>query len=392
MNTAVMPTYARADVAFERGEGPYLYATDGRRFLDFGGGIAVVSLGHCHPHLTGAIAEQAGKLMHTSNLYEIPGQARLAQRIADNSFADLVFFTNSGAEANEGVIKLARRYHYANGNPERWRIITFEGAFHGRTLATIAAGGGAKLLEGFGPKVEGFDHVPFADLDAVEKAITAETAAVHVEPIQGEGGIVPLPEGFLNGLRALCDKHGILLTLDEVQTGIARTGRLLAHEWDADSRPDAAALGKGIGGGFPMGAFIATAEAAKGMVAGTHGSTYGGNPLAMAAGNAVMDVVLADGFLEHVEAMGVLLRERLEGIARRNDSFIEEIRGKGLMLGIKCRAPNGDVVNALRERGMLTVPAGDNAVRLLPPLVITAEHVEEAAGILEDVCRALNQD
>lgn len=391
MSSAVMPTYARADVAFERGEGPYLYATDGRRFLDFGGGIAVVALGHCHPHLSEAIATQARTLMHTSNLFEIPGQTRLAERITQNSFADLVFFTNSGAEANEGVLKLARRYHHVNGNPERWRIITFEGAFHGRTLATIAAGGGAKLLDGFGPKVEGFDQVPFADLDAVEAAITAETAAVHVEPILGEGGIVPLPDGFLNGLRRLCDKHGILLTLDEVQTGIARTGRFLAHEWDADSRPDAAALGKGIGGGFPMGAFIATAEAAKGMVPGTHGSTYGGNPLAMAAGNAVMDVVLEDGFMAHVEEMGTLLRGRLDEISRRNDSFIEEVRGKGLMLGIKCSAPNGDVVNALRAKGLLSVPAGDNAVRLLPPLTITAEHVEEAAGIIEDVCRELNQ-
>ena len=377
-----MPTYGRADVAFERGEGAYIYDTDGKRYLDFGAGIAVVCLGHSHPHLVGAIREQAGRLMHTSNLYEIPGQTRLAERLAKNTFADTMFFTNSGAEANECAIKTVRRYHSNDGHPERYRIITFSDAFHGRTLATIAATGQEKILAGFGPKVDGFDHVPYGDVKATADAITEETAAIMIEPIQGESGIQMLPDGVLEDLRALCDERGLLLVFDEVQCGMGRTGRLLAHEWTG-GQPDIASLGKGIGGGFPLGACLATEKAAAGMTAGTHGSTYGGNPLAVAAGNAVLDVMLAEGFLDHVNEMGALLAERLGGLRERNDSLIEEVRGKGLMWGIKCRVPPGDLVNALRAHGLLTVPAGDNVVRLLPPLTIDESHIEEAIQCLE---------
>jgi len=386
---AVMPTYGRIDVAFERGDGAYLYDTTGRRFLDFASGIATVCLGHGHPHMVEALQKQVGTLMHTSNLFRIAGQERLAERLTANSFADVVFFCNSGAEANECAIKAARRYQHVSGRPERFRIITFENAFHGRTLATIAATGQEKILEGFGPKVEGFDHVPF-DLDAVRTAIGSETAAIMVEPVQGEGGVIPVPDGFLEGLRQICDEHGLLLIYDEIQSGMGRTGRLLAHEW-ADARPDLVTLGKGIGGGFPVGACLATTEAAKGMTAGTHGSTYGGNPLAMAAGNAVLDVILEPDFLANVTRMGDLLFERLEDLRKRNDSVIELIRGKGLFVGIKCKVPNADVVTGLRERGVLAVPAGDNVVRFLPPLIIGESEIDEAIGALEDVCRDLGQ-
>ncbi|HZD25656.1 MAG TPA: aspartate aminotransferase family protein [Alphaproteobacteria bacterium] len=390
MISAVMPTYARADVAFSRGEGAYLFDTEGRKYLDFTSGIATVCLGHSHPHLVEAIQKQAAMVMHTSNLFRVEGQERLARRLVEATFADTVFFANSGAEANECAIKTARRYHYANGHPERYRIITFENAFHGRTLATIAATGQKKVLEGFGPKVEGFDQVPLGDLSATTAAIGEATAAIMVEPLQGEGGIIPCPEGFLRSLRQLCDEHGLLLVLDEIQSGMGRTGRFLAHEWEGIT-PDIATLGKGIGGGFPLGACLATAEAAKGMVAGTHGSTYGGNPLAMAAGNAVLDVVLAPGFLEHVEKMGKRLMGRLEDLRRRNDSVIEEVRGKGLLIGVKCRVPNTEMVAALRRHGMLVPGAGDNAIRLLPPLTVEETEIDEAIAILEEVCRDLGQ-
>ena len=305
MTSPLLPTYARADVAFEKGEGPWLFTRSGERYLDFGAGIAVNALGHAHPHLVRALTEQAAKLWHTSNLYMMPEGERLAQRLVDNTFADVVFFSNSGAEANEAAIKMARKFHASNGQPERFRIVTFEGAFHGRTLATIAAGGQQKYLEGFGPKVEGFDQVAFDDLDALKAAITPETAAIMIEPIQGEGGVRPVPARFLRALREICDKNGLLLILDEIQTGVGRTGKLFAHEW-SEVTPDIMSIAKGIGGGFPMGACLATAEAAKGMTVGTHGTTFGGNPLAMAVGNAVLDVVLAPGFLDHVQRVGPL--------------------------------------------------------------------------------------
>ncbi|MGB6119429.1 MAG: aspartate aminotransferase family protein [Mesorhizobium sp.] len=376
---ALFDTFARTPLEFERGEGVWLITTGGERYLDFAGGIAVNSLGHSHPHLVAALTEQAGKLWHTSNLYQIPGQDRLAERLVDNCFADRVFFTNSGAEALECAIKTARRYQYVNGHPEKYRIITFEGAFHGRTLATIAAGGQKKYLEGFGPKVEGFDQVPFGDLDAVKQAITPETAAILIEPLQGEGGIRELPAGGLAALRKLCDDNGLLLVLDEVQCGIGRTGKLFAYQW-TDVEPDIMAIAKGIGGGFPVGACLATEKAAAGMTPGTHGTTFGGNPLAMAVGNAVLDVVLADGFLDEVARKGLLLKQSLAAVADEFPAVIEEVRGSGLMAGLKCRMPNGDVNAAIRDEKMLLAPAGENVLRLLPALTITDEEIREGAN------------
>ncbi len=381
----VMPTYNRVDVAFERGEGPYLIATDGRRYLDFACGIAVTALGHTHPHLVKALTEQAQKLWHTSNLFRIPGQERLAERLVAHSFADTVFFCNSGAEAAECGIKVVRKYHAAQGHPERYRIITFEGAFHGRTLATLAAGGQQKYLEGFGPRVEGFDQVPFGDLEAVEKAIGPQTAAIMIEPVQGEGGVRPAAPEFLRALRELCDRHGLLLYFDEIQSGMGRTGKLFAYEWTGIA-PDVMAIAKAIGGGFPLGACLATAKAAAGMTAGTHGSTYGGNPLAMAVGNAVLDIMLEDGFFDRVQSVASHLRQQLAMIVERHGDVFEELRGQGLLLGLKCRPPNTDVAAALRGRGLLTANAGDNVVRLLPPLIIEAQHVGEAVAMIEAAC------
>lgn len=390
--TAASPlfdTYARAPIAVDRGEGAWLIDTGGQRYLDFGAGIAVNALGHAHPHLVEALTGQAQKLWHTSNLYEIPDQTRLAQRLVDATFADRVFFTNSGAEALECAIKTARRYHHAKGSPERFRILTFEGAFHGRTLATIAAGGQAKYLEGFGPKVDGFDQLPFGDHDAVKEAVNDETAAILIEPIQGEGGIRTLPHECLRGLRQLCDDHGILLIFDEVQCGMGRTGKLYAHEW-AGMAPDIMATAKALGGGFPMGACLATDEAASGMVPGVHGTTYGGNPLAMAVGNAVLDVVLEDGFLQSVSDKALRFKQALASLIDRFPQVFEEVRGEGLMLGLKCRVTNTDVVKALYAHHMLTVPAGDNVVRLLPPLTIADEEITDAVGRLEAVGAALS--
>jgi acetylornithine/N-succinyldiaminopimelate aminotransferase len=381
-------TYARADLAFERGEGAWLTTVDGRRFLDFMGGIAVNVAGHAHPHLVEALTAQAHKLWHVSNIFEIPGQRELGARLVAASFADRVFFTNSGAEAVECAIKTARRYHFVNGAPDRFRIITFEGAFHGRTLATIAAGGQAKYLEGFGPKVEGFDQVPFADRKALEAAIGPDTAAILIEPIQGEGGVRPLPPGELRYLRELCDDRGMLLVLDEIQSGMGRTGRLFAHEW-AGVTPDIMAIAKGIGGGFPLGACLATSEAAAGMTAGTHGTTFGGNPLAMAVGNAVLDIVLEDGFLERVRQIGLKLKQKLAGVVDAYPEMIEGIRGEGLMLGIKCRVPNSDVAAAARASGLLLVPAGDNVVRMLPPLIVGEVEIDEAIDRLEHALDSL---
>lgn len=375
--SALYETFARAPLAFERGEGSWLITNDGERYLDFAGGIAVNSLGHSHPHLVAALTEQAGKLWHVSNLYEIPGQSRLGERLVEATFADKVFFTNSGAEALECAIKTARRYHYVNGAPESYRIITFDGAFHGRTLATIAAGGQAKYLEGFGPKVEGFDQVPFGDLEAAEKAITSETAAFLLEPLQGEGGIKSPPPQFLEKLRALADKHGLLLILDEVQSGVGRTGKFFAYEWSS-IEPDIMAIAKGIGGGFPVGACLATDKAAMGMTPGVHGTTFGGNPLAMAVGNAVLDVVLEDGFLQSVNDKGLMFRQGLASVVDEFPNVFEGIRGSGLMLGLKCKALNTEINAALRDEKFLAVPAGENVIRLLPPLTITEEEIRDA--------------
>lgn len=388
MIDVVMPTYARTPVSFERGEGAHLYATDGRRFLDFGSGIAVSLLGHSHPALVKAVQDQAAKLWHVSNLYEVPEQKALAKKLTDNCFADTVFFCNSGAEALEGTIKTARKYHSANGAPERYRIITFEGAFHGRTLATMAAGGQEKILAGFGPKTDGFDQVPFGDLAATKAAIGPETAGILVEPIQGEGGVRMAEHAFLKGLRKLCDDAGILLLMDEVQCGMGRTGKLFAHQW-TDITPDVMGVAKGIGGGFPLGAFLATAEAAKGMVAGSHGTTYGGNLMAMAAGNAVADTVLADGFLENVQQIANRMKQGLASISDRFPTVFKGVRGTGLMLGLECVMVNGDVVAALRDQGLLTVPAGDNVVRILPPLVIGDAEIDEGLGMIETAATEL---
>ncbi len=382
--SAVMSTYGRYDVAFEKGEGAYLYATDGRRYLDFGGGIAVNILGHAHPHLVKTLQDQAAKLWHVSNLYDIPDQIRLAERLAAATFADTMFFCSTGLEAMEGALKLCRRYHYANGAPERWRFVTVEGSFHGRSLATISAAKNEKHLEGFGPAADGFDQVAFGNLNELRAAIGPETAAIVFEPIQGEGGIRPADLDYLRGLRAAADDLGVLLLFDEIQCGNGRTGKLFAHEW-AGIAPDVMAIAKGIGGGFPIGAFLATDEAAQGMVPGTHGSTFGGNPLAMAVGNAVLDILLADGFLEGVDRTGRILWDRMAEVVARYPNVYGSLRGAGLMLGIKCTAVNGDVVVALKEAGLLTVPAGDNVVRFLPPLNIEESHIEEAVGILDQV-------
>jgi acetylornithine/N-succinyldiaminopimelate aminotransferase len=383
--SALIPTYARADLSFVKGTGVFLETEDGERYLDFGAGVAVASLGHAHPVLVSALTEQAQSLWHTSNLYHIPGQERLGERLVAATFADQVFFANSGGEAMECSIKMARKYHAVTGSPERYRVITFEGAFHGRTLATISAGGKEAHLEGFGPPVDGFDHVPLGDLDAVREAITEETAAIAIEPLLGEGGILTVPWQFLRDLRALADETGILLIFDEVQTGVGRTGKLFAYEW-ANMTPDIMAVAKGLGGGFPVGACLATKEAAKGLSAGTHGSTFGGNPLAMAVGNAVLDVVLGDGFLEHVRDMSVRLKQKLAQICDEYPDVIEEVRGEGLMIGLKCKVPNQELIDALLEERMLTVPAGDNVVRLLPPLIAGQEHIDMACERLAKAC------
>jgi len=385
VTSSILPVYARAPVAFERGEGAWLVAEGGRRYLDFGSGIAVNALGHSHPHLVQALTEQAGKLWHISNLYQNPAGETLAKRLTEATFAEVVFFCNSGAEALEASIKMARKYQSASGHPERYRIVTFEGAFHGRTLATIAAGGQKKYLEGFGPAMPGFDQVPFGDDAALEAAIGPETAAILIEPVQGEGGIRPVPPERLRRLRRLCDEKGLLLVLDEVQSGVGRTGKLFAHEW-AGVTPDIMAVAKGIGGGFPMGACLATREAAKGMVPGTHGTTFGGNPLAMAVGNAVLDVVLADGFLDHVRQTALLLKQRLAEIKDRHPAVIAEVRGEGLMIGLKLHVPNGELVKAAEEEGLLLIAAGDNVARLLPPLTIGEEEVGEAVARLDGAC------
>ncbi|EKV32472.1 Acetylornithine aminotransferase [Caenispirillum salinarum AK4] len=384
---ALMPTYARMDVAFERGEGAWLFATDGRKYLDFGTGIAVSALGHGHPRLVAAIQEQAAKVIHTSNLYRVPGQEAAAEKLVANTFADTVFFGNSGAEALELALKIARRFHQSQG-VDKHRVIVTRNAFHGRTLATIAAGGQEKHLAGFGPMVEGFDRVPFGNMNEARNAVTEQTAAVLVEPVQGEGGIVPADAEYLRGLRAMCDEYGLLLMFDEVQTGNGRTGKLYAHQWTGMA-PDVMATAKGLGGGFPVGAVLATERAASCMTAGTHGTTYGGNPLAMAAVNAVLDEVLAPGFLENVQATAAHLREKLQALAAENPGVIAEVRGLGLMLGLKMAegVTNTDIVGRALKAGLLVVPAGDNVVRLLPPLIIGTAEADAAVDILSRVCK-----
>jgi acetylornithine/N-succinyldiaminopimelate aminotransferase len=383
-----MPTYDRKDVAFERGEGSYLHATDGRRFLDFTSGIAVNNLGHCHPQIVKALQEQAARLWHTSNLYRIAHGETLAHRLVAHSFADTMFFSNSGAEAIEGGIKLVRKYQYVNGRPQRYKIICFDQAFHGRTGAALAATGNEKYLQGFGPKAPGFVHVPLNNTNVVRDAIDDETAAILVEPVQGEGGVRSGTGEFLRSLRQICDEYGLLLFFDEIQCGFGRTGRLWAHEW-FDVFPDVMAVAKGIGNGFPLGAFLATEKAAAGMVFGTHGSTYGGNPLATAVGNAVLDVMLAPGFFEGVRERAGYFRPRLEALVARYPGILAEVRGTGFILGLRCVVPSADVVNALFERNMLTVGAGDNVVRIYPSLVAPKEDLDHGLGIIEDACKSL---
>jgi len=387
---ALMPNYTRADLAFARGEGAVLWTEDGRRFLDFGGGIATSSVGHGHPHLAKAIADQAAKVIHVSNLYRIPQAETLAARHVAQSFADSVFFCNSGAEANEGMVKAVRKYHSANGRPERFRMICFDGAFHGRTLAMIAATGNPKYLEGFGPPVDGFDHVPFGDMNAVRAAIGPQTAGILLEPVQGEGGVRPASLRFLRDLRAACDEFGLLLALDEVQIGMGRSGRLWAHEW-AGIEPDVMSAAKGIGGGFPLGAVFAKEAVAKHLKPGTHGTTYGGGPLACAAGNAVLDIILSHGFLPRVDRVARHLWRGLQDLAARHPEVIEDVRGAGLLLGLKLREglTNGQAQDAALAEGLLTVAAGQNVLRLAPPLIITEEEADEAVHLLGRVCLRL---
>ncbi len=377
----LLPTYNRTDVGFVRGEGPYLFAEDGQRYLDFGAGIAVNAFGHAHPRLVAALTEQAGKLWHTSNLYRVPGQEALARRLTEVTFADTCFFTNSGVEACECAFKMGRRYQYVSGHPVPFRILGFEGAFHGRTMAAIAAGGNPKYLEGFGPKVDGFDSIPPGNLKAVEAAVGPETAAILIEPVQGEGGVRVMTPEFLRGLRKLCDDRGLLLIFDEVQTGVGRTGKLFAYEWTGIT-PDIMPIAKAIGGGFPVGACLATAEAAKGMTPGTHGTTYGGNPLAMAVAGKALEMALEPDFLPHVEAIANYLQQQMGVLLAEYPGVFEEIRGQGLLLGLKLKVPNTEFVTAARKQGLLIVGAGDNVVRLLPPLIIEEAQVREAVTML----------
>ena len=385
----LMPTFARVHLAFERGEGVWLYATDGERYLDFTSGVAVNALGHAHPHLVEALKSQAEKLWHVSNLYDIPEDERAAERLCAASFADVVFFCNSGAEACECAIKTARKYQAVSGRPERYRIVTFEGAFHGRTLATLAAGGQKKYLDGFGPVVDGFDQMPFGDLAATKRAVGAETAAIMIEPLMGEGGVRMVEPSFLRALRELCDQNGLLLIFDEVQSGMGRTGELFAHRRTGVT-PDVMPLAKALGGGFPVGACLATRDAAKGMTAGTHGSTFGGNPLAMSAVNATLDVMLAPGFFDHVRRVSLLFKQRLAEIKDRYPSLIGEVRGEGLLIGLRALVPAGELVDALRAEKMLTVAAGDNVVRLLPPLIISEQEIAEGVARLDRACARLS--
>ena len=386
MIPTLLPTYARNELAFERGEGAYLFATNGKKYLDFASGVAVTALGHAHPHLVKALNEQSRKLWHCSNLFQIPEQERLGKRLIDNTFADTVFFGNSGAEAVECAIKMARKFQHDSGNPGRYRIIGCAGSFHGRTLATLAAAGNEKYLKGFEPTVAGFDHVPFGNLNELRAKITEETAAILVEPVQGEGGVTAASDDYLRGLRATADEFGLLLIFDEIQCGMGRTGKLFAHEW-AGIAPDIMPIAKALGGGYPVGACLATERAAKYMTVGTHGSTFGGNPLGMAVGNAVLDIMLAPGFFARVQKMSGLLRERANALTVKYPKVFTELRGKGFLSGLRCAVPNGEMCDKLRAAGLLTVVAGENVIRLLPPLIIEESHIDEAMGVLDGVAR-----
>ena len=388
MIPALLSNYAPADLSFEKGEGMYLYGNDGRRYLDFAAGIAVSALGHAHPKLVAALTDQASKVWHVSNLFRIPGQEELAEKLVKATFADAAYFCNSGAEANECGLKMVRKYFSANGHPEKYRVIAFENSFHGRTLATIAAAGQQKLLDGFGPAVEGFDHVPVGDIEKVKAAITDETAAILIEPVLGEGGIQVVEVEFMRALRVLCDEHDLLLMLDEIQTGMGRTGKLFAHE-HAGITPDILTSAKALGGGFPVGACLAVEKVAKAMTVGSHGSTYGGNPLAMAVAGAVVDVMTEEGFLDHVQQMGNHLKQGLAGVVDRHPDILEEIRGIGLHLGLKCKVENTQVGSKLLELGVLTAKGGDNVVRLLPPLIVEDAQISEFIGLLDEACTEL---
>lgn len=390
MIPSVLPTYNRAPLEFVKGEGSWLFEADGRRFLDLGSGIAVNALGHAHPKLVEVLSTQAQNLWHVSNLYKIPQQEKLADLLVEHTFADTVFFTNSGTEACELAVKMARKYFYEKDQPERVEIITFDGSFHGRSSAGIAAAGTEKMVKGFGPLLPGFVHLTFGDMDGLTSAITANTAAVLIEPVQGEGGIRPVPDAELKALRQICDEAGILLILDEVQCGVGRTGKLFAHEW-AGITPDIMMVAKGIGGGFPLGAVLATEEAASGMTAGTHGSTYGGNPLGCAVGCAVIEEVMAPGFLADVNRRAGLLRQRLDGLVAQHPDVFEELRGSGLMLGLKCKALNMDVVQSGYDNEVITVPAADNVIRLLPPLTLSEEDIAEAIARLDKAATQIEQ-
>ncbi len=371
----LLPVFARVDLGFERGEGAWLTATNGERYLDFTSGVAVNALGHAHPHLVAALQEQATRLWHMSNLFKSPDGERLAARLCEASFADFVFFANSGAEAMECAIKITRKYHAAKGHPERYRIITFDGAFHGRTLATLAA----------------TDQVTLGDLEAVKKAIGPHTAGILIEPLQGEGGVRAAPHAFYKALRQLCDDNALLLVFDEVQTGMGRTGELFAYK-RLGVTPDVMPLAKALGGGFPIGACLATADAASGMTPGSHGSTFGGNPLAVAAANAVLDVMLKPGFFDRVQKMSLLLKQKLASVVDRHPKVLAEVRGEGLLVGLKAVVPSGDLVTALRDQKLLTVGAGENVVRFLPPLIVTEAEIEESVARLERACVALSGD
>jgi acetylornithine/N-succinyldiaminopimelate aminotransferase len=377
----LLPTYNRTDVAFVRGEGSYLFAEDGKRYLDFGAGIAVNAFGHANARLVAALTKQAQTLWHTSNLYRVPGQESLSKKLVANTFADTVFFTNSGTEAIELAIKMARRHHFVSGHPERFHIVSFEGAFHGRTMAAINAGGNEKYLEGFGPRMQGFDQVPLGDLDAVKKVIGPQTAALLIEPLQGESGVRAVTPDFLRALRKLCDDNGILLIFDEIQTGLGRTGKFFAYDW-LDITPDIMTVAKALGGGFPVGAVLATAEAAKGMTVGTHGTTYGGNPLAMAVGNEAIDMILEKGFLDHVNKIANYLHQQLGALTASHASVFESVRGQGLMIGLKMKTDAAAFIAAARANGLVVLPAGDNVVRLLPPLTLTEEEAREGLELL----------
>ncbi|MFY8095516.1 MAG: aspartate aminotransferase family protein [Niveispirillum sp.] len=390
MIPVVMPTYSRIDIVFERGEGAHIWDTTGRRFLDFTAGIAVNALGHAHPYLVEKLTEQAGKLWHTSNLFRVAGQEQLAKRLCDLTFADTMFFTNSGVEAFECAVKTVRKYQHDTGHPEKTRFIVVGGAFHGRSTTAIAAAKSEKMVGGFGPLLDAFDQVPFGNMNELRAAITPQTAAIVVEPILGEGGIVVGSDDYLKALRDTADEFGLLLVFDEIQTGVGRTGKLFAHEW-AGVTPDIMPIAKGIGGGFPVGACLVSEKAAKGMVPGTHGSTFGGNPLAMAVGNAVLDVITAPGFLEQVTVTGTKLKAELDALVAKYPTVLADARGKGLMLGLKCVKPNGEVVTRLRDNGLLTVPAADNVIRILPPLTIGDAEIAEAISIIDKTCQELAQ-